>query len=105
MARKSRNRGGGQKIHGSQTSNSAYIGVPQKEDAKKVKSINSIQGIVPLDINLISKPTTPQGDGDSEVSRKSWEDRTEEEEKMNNNTGSTKINVWSNVVGKIPVEE
>ncbi|XP_019236840.1 PREDICTED: uncharacterized protein LOC109217066 [Nicotiana attenuata] len=112
MARKSRNRGGSQQIHGSQTSNSVCIGVPQSADAKKLKSINSIQGIIPLDVNQISNPTTPKGTSEeiTMASRASWADRADEEEKMSKSTGLTKTldsspKTWSNIMGTIPMEE
>ncbi|XP_070007274.1 uncharacterized protein [Nicotiana sylvestris] len=50
MAKKSRTRGRGQEGSVNQQGNMARKSVPQSEDAKKTKSLNVIQGIIPLEL-------------------------------------------------------
>lgn len=115
MARKSKTGGGDQKIQGSQTMNSVRKGGPQSGDAKKVKNINVIQGIIPLEVNQLSNPATPQGGNrrNTEIqvsNRASWADLVEEETMATKTAGSTKTiksttKSWSSVMGSILKEE
>lgn len=122
MARKMKNGGRGQPVQGSNPSKRIVL---QSVDSKKTRSINVIQGIVPLGLSQVSSSTAPAmtrarsstGRVDSTpiaiVHRKtSWADMKEEESAGEIGTNlnlrsSEKANAqsWSKVVGPIPAGE
>ncbi|KAH0662374.1 hypothetical protein KY284_027305 [Solanum tuberosum] len=106
MGRKSKTGGGGKTDLGVKISTTMGMkGIPQTTDAKKTKSINVLQGIVPLKLPLYSETiecSSPNSAGRSEVSEKSsWADQVEEEKGGSHSVEST----WSSIVGKKPQEK
>lgn len=115
MSRKSKAGGGVKQGQGTVTNGGKQI-VPQSADAKKTRSINVLQGIVPLELSQVDMDHTPARC--NSVSRdenciaqssgkRSWTDMVEEGavEEVGLGKSQHAMNSWSKVVGSIPTTE
>lgn len=120
MTRKSKTRGRGQQSKGSnQGITMAKTRIPDSADAKKQRSINAIQGIIPLDLTIAPTLKTQQrsnsvnrerGTMDLSWGKIYWADMVNEEAIDSENKGTrsnsnSSPKSWSRVVGAIPSTE
>lgn len=129
MAKKQRTRGRGQLGTVNQQRNFGMRAIPQTEDAKKTRSINVLQGVIPLELQQTpmtgpSKETpmatpiatqsitqaTKQQDNSNQAQssgKQSWADKVEKKEELIGKSQALASNLtsWSKIVGNTPVTE
>lgn len=129
MAKKQRTRGRGQLGTVNQQRNFGMRAIPQTEDAKKTRSINVLQRVIPLELQQTpmagpSKETpmatpiatqsitqaTKQHDNSNQAQssgKQSWADKVEKKEELIGKSQALALNLksWSKIVGNTPVTE